>query len=246
MQAQPMPDNIVVLYDRRGRRRSKGNRPGARIGRAPGNKGRTFDPSAPTVEEIVDLLHACTDDAYGLRLRALTILLWRTGMRVSEALALTEHDLNADGEYGPEITIHNGKGGKRRTVGIDPWGWSELQPWLKHRRGLPIGELFCVLSGPTAGRAISDSCVRRDLKRLAARAGIRKRIAPHQFRHAFALEWDREGVRMTLLSRQLGHASAAVTAVYLRSISNDEVIERIGTRPVPMVPALSKGPGART
>lgn len=97
-----------------------------------------FDAPATSVEGV--LL-----DRRGRR-RALLILLWRAGLRVSEAPALTEQDLDPAGNA---ITVRHGKGGKRRIVGIDEWGWSELQPWLEHRRTLPIGELICILSGPT-------------------------------------------------------------------------------------------------
>ncbi|MEJ7824908.1 MAG: site-specific integrase [Solirubrobacteraceae bacterium] len=235
MHAQPTPDGGVLL-DRRGRRRSLGNTPGARTGRPPGNKGRRFPANPPTIEEIVRLLQTCSDDDYGMRCRALLILLWRAGLRISEALALTEQDLDPAGNA---ITVRNGKGGKRRIVGIDDWGWSELQPWLERRRELPVGELICVLSGPTLGRAMSDSCARRDLHNLGAKAGIRKRVAPHQLRHAHAVELAREGISMPLLQRQLGHSNLATTATYLQGIDPHEVIERISARPTPMVPARS-------
>lgn len=237
MQTQPTPVDGVLL-DRRGRRRSAGNTSGVGLGSTPGNKGREFGPEPPTAEEIMQLLHACSTDAYGMRLHALVILLWRTGLRINEALALTEHDLSADAN---SILVRHGKGNKRRTIGMDDWAWREIAPWLEHRRTLPIGALFCVLTGSTAGRAVSDSVARRELHRLGAKAGVRKRVAPHQFRHAFATEMDRGGMRLSLLSRQLGHANIGVTAIYLQSISHHEVTEYIGGRPVPTVPLRTRG-----
>lgn len=63
----------------------------------------------------------------GLRLRALVVVLWRSGLRISEALALTESDL--DKQRGA-ILVRRGKGGKRREVGMDVWAWEQLAPWL--------------------------------------------------------------------------------------------------------------------
>ena len=70
------------------------------------------------------------------------------GLRIQEALAPAE----ADFEYRRgALLVRRGKGGRRREVGMDAWGWTELQPWLETRTGLPVGPLFCVLNGPTPG-----------------------------------------------------------------------------------------------
>ena len=83
------------------------------------------------------------------RIRGLIVVLWRAGLRISEALALLETDLD---QARGAILIRQGKGGKRREVGMDRWGWQQLAPWLAHRATLPVGALFCVLRGPTRGR----------------------------------------------------------------------------------------------
>jgi site-specific recombinase XerD len=59
------------------------------------------------------------DGAEGVRLRALIVILWRAGLRISEALALAETDL--DPGRGA-VLVRRGKGGKRREVGMDRWG----------------------------------------------------------------------------------------------------------------------------
>jgi integrase len=89
------------------------------------------------------------DRADGDRLRALIVLLWRAGLRISEALSLQESDL--DRARGA-VLDRRGKGGKRREVGMDRWAWDQLEPWLQIRRQLPVGALLCVLHGPTTGR----------------------------------------------------------------------------------------------
>ena len=52
-----------------------------------------------------------------------------------------------------------------------------------------------------------------ELALLAARAGVRRRFAPHQLRHAHAVEMAREGVPLVVIQRQLGHANLGVTSI---------------------------------
>jgi site-specific recombinase XerD len=135
-------------------------------------------------------------------LRAIIVVLWRAGLRVQEALALTEHDL--DPRRG-SLLVRRGKGGRRCEVGMDEWAWEQVRPWLTARAELPPGPLFCIIAGPTRGRPWSGASVRREFRAVAARAGVRRRFAPHQLRHAHALELAREGVPLNIIQRQLGH-----------------------------------------
>lgn len=84
----------------------------------------------------------------GLRLRALIVILWLAGLRISEALALAETDLDP---CRGAVIVRRGKGGKRREIGMDRWAWEQLEPWLTTRAMLLAGGLFCVIHGPTAG-----------------------------------------------------------------------------------------------
>jgi integrase len=92
---------------------------------------------------------------------------------------------------------------------MDDWGWEQLRPWRNARAELPAGPLFCIIDGPTRGRPWSGAAVRSEVRRLAVQAGVRRRFAPHQLRHAHALERAREGVRLNIIQRQLGHATSA-------------------------------------
>jgi integrase len=69
-------------------------------------------------------MRSAGDDAHGRRLRGLIVVMWRAGLRVQEALALTEGDLD---QRRGSLLIRRGKGGRRREVGMDAWGW-DLQP----------------------------------------------------------------------------------------------------------------------
>jgi site-specific recombinase XerD len=101
---------------------------------------------------------------------------------------------------------------------MDEWGWDELRPWLSARAELRVGPLFCIIDGPTRGRPWSGAAVRSEFCRVAARAGVRRRFAPHQLRHAHALELAREGVQLNIIQRQLGDTNLATTSTYLQGI----------------------------
>ena len=103
------------------------------------------------------------------------------------------------------LLVRRGKGGRRREVGMDDWAWEQLEPWLSARIDLPVGPLLCIAAGPTRGRAWSAGAARTELCHAAARAGVRRRLAPHQLRHAHAVEMAREGVPLIVIQRQLGH-----------------------------------------
>src|SRR4051794_38234921 len=165
----------MELLDAAGRRRSPATLPGYHRCRPPRNKGQRYPADPPTVEEIVAVMRSAGSGVSGLRLRALVVVMWRAGLRISEALALAETDL--DRRRGA-VLVRCGKGGKRREVGMDDWAWDQLTPWLEARRSMPIGALFCVLRGPTRGRPWSASSVRAQLRRVARYAGVRRRFAP--------------------------------------------------------------------
>lgn len=219
-----------------GRHRSPATLPGYHQGRPPRNKGRRYPPDPPTVDEIVAVMSAAGDSPDGIRLRALIVVLWRSGLRISEALALSESDLDLDRGA---ILVRHGKGDKRREVGIDRWGCEQLTPWLALRQALPVGPLFCVLRGTTRSRPCAPATIRVQLRETAVRAGVRRRFAPHQLRHAHAVEMSREGVPLVVIQRQLGHANLAITSVYLRGIDNTEIIRAIHERHPPMISATA-------
>ena len=84
----------VPLLDCAGRRRSPATLSSFHQGRAPRNKGRRYPPDPPSVEEIIAVMRACGSRPEGVRLRAVIVVLWRAGLRISEALALSESDLD--------------------------------------------------------------------------------------------------------------------------------------------------------
>jgi site-specific recombinase XerC len=107
-----------------------------------------YPADPPTVEEIVLVMRQAGDCPRGLRLRGLIVVMWRAGLRISETLALTGSDLDADRGA---ILVRHGKGNKRREVGMDQWGWDLLRPWLAHRVQIAVGR--CSASSTVARAA---------------------------------------------------------------------------------------------
>ena len=194
------------LLDAAGRRRSPATMPGFHAGRPPRNKGMRYPADPPTVEEIVAVMRAAGETIHGQRLRGLIVVLWRAGLRISEALALAEPDL--DPRRGA-VLVRRGKGGRRREVGMDDWAWEQLQPWLTAGSSCRSGR--CSASSPArraagAGRSRPLAAQLRD---TAAAAGVRRRFAPHQLRHAHAVELAHEGVPLVVIQRSSATATSA-------------------------------------
>jgi site-specific recombinase XerD len=231
-----MSADSMALMDAAGRRRSPATTPGYLAGRAPHNKGMQYPPDPPRPEEIIVVMRQAGHDRHGLRLRALIAVLWRAGLRISEALALTETDIDtARGS----LLIRHGKGDKRREAGMDPFGFEQLAAWMAHRVLLPVGPLFCVIDGPTRGRRWAATAARCELRQLAADAGVRRRFAPHQLRHAHAVELAREGVAVNIIQRQLGHTDLGTTSTYLQGIDPSEIIDTVRSRRQPTISATA-------
>src|SRR4051794_4192871 len=145
---------VLSGLDAAGRRRSPATLAGYHAGRPPRNKGMRYPADPPTIDEIVAVMRHTSDDRPGWRVRAMIVVLWRAGLRIQEALALAEHDLD---QRRGSILIRHGKGGRRREVGMDEWGWEQLRPWLTARLELPVGPLFCIIDGPSRGRPWSGA-----------------------------------------------------------------------------------------
>jgi Phage integrase family len=101
---------------------------------------------------------------------------------------------------------------------------------------MPVRPLLCVIDGRTRGRPWASDAARVRLRRVAAKAGVRRRFAPHQLRHAHAVELAHEGVPLNVIQRQLGHTNLGVTS-YLQGIDSAEIIATVHARKAPMIPA---------
>jgi integrase len=188
----------------------------------------------PTVEEIILVMREAGPRLYADRVRGLIAILWRAGLRISEALALTESDLDA--KTG-SVLVRAGKGGKRKDGRHGRLG-------LGARRSLdpapnPASHRPAVLHprrAHTRSRLVGDAA-RGELRRLAVRTGVRRRFAPHQLRHAHAIEMAHEGIPLPIIQRQLGHAHLGITSIYLQGIDTREIVDTVHHRRPPVIPA---------
>jgi site-specific recombinase XerD len=111
-------------------------------------------------------------------------------------------------------------------------------PALANERAkLPVGPWFCVIVGRTTGHSWSASAARLELHRVAVEAGVRRRFAPHQLRHAHAVELLHEGIPLPMIQRQLGHSHLSTTGTYLQGISSEEIISTVHAWRAPMMHA---------
>jgi site-specific recombinase XerD len=227
LRRRPASVALEPRYDRRGYYRSPVTLSSYRLGQPSPIKGRKFPPEPLTPDEVWRLVDACGRGLAGRRNRALIITMWRGGLRVSEALALAPKDV--DLERG-RIAVLHGKGDKSRVVGLDAGACALIERWTAERRALELGPrapLYCVISRPTAGQPLASSYVRELLHKLAAKAGIDKRVHPHGLRHSYASYLMDQGVPIHHIRRMLGHSSIAVTERYADHINPATVIEQM-------------------
>ena len=166
---------VLSGLDAAGRRRSPATMPGYHAGRPPRNKGMRYPADPPTVDEIVAVMRHTADDRHGAR--AASDDRRTVARRAAHPGGARVGRARPDDRRG-SILVRRGKGDRRREVGMDEWGCERFRPWLTARVELPVGPLFCIIDGPTRGRPWSGAAARSEFRRLAARAGIRRRFAP--------------------------------------------------------------------
>jgi integrase len=136
----------LPLLDCAGRLRSPATTSSFHRGRPPRNKGRRYPADPPTVAEIIAVMRAAGERPDGVRLRGVVVVLWRAGLRISEALALAETDLDRDRG---SILVRRGKGASGAR-----WGWTAgagrvWSPGFSSPR--------CICAGSTAPRSSTPS-----------------------------------------------------------------------------------------
>ena len=152
-----------------------------------------------------------------LKVRAMILFLFRTGVRVSELCALRRRDVDlADGS----AHIYRAKGGKSRTVHFDGETAEALAEYWT-LRGDPIrgAGAYPAFSGRDKlgepGSAVSPRTVEHIVAQLCGEAGVESEVTPHSFRHGLATELVRRRVRESTVQTILGHASPSTTRIYV-------------------------------
>ena len=169
-------------------------------------------PHTLTQEQVEALLQAPDDSTpLGLRDRAMLELMYASGLRVSELIALQLHHL--DMKAG--VLRTEGKGRKERLVPFGQVAQDWLQRYVQHARGVILGgqhthDLFVTQRGSGMTRVMFWMLV----KKYAQLAGVTAPLSPHTLRHAFATHLLNHGADLRVVQMLLGHADISTTTIY--------------------------------
>jgi integrase/recombinase XerD len=171
-------------------------------------------PKFLSAEDVERLLHAPDiSTPRGLRDRALIELLYATGLRVSELVALRPQDLHLDAGY---LTT-TGKGDKQRVVPVGDEAGEWVTRYVREARPVLLGarnspRLFVNARG--GGPGITRVGFWKILKGYGKTLGISRQISPHVLRHSFATHLLERGADLRAIQMMLGHADLSTTQIY--------------------------------
>lgn len=175
-------------------------------------------PEVLGVEEVAALLGAIEEPRY----QVIAMVMYGAGLRVSEAIALEETDIDAARGV---IRVRYGKGNKAREAKLSPTLCNSLRKyWARERPRRPY-----LFASAKTGKLPKSATVRNALALAAKKAGITKRVGPHVLRHSFATHLLDQGTDVHVLRALLGHASIRTTARYARVTQ-----KRIAETPSPL------------
>lgn len=183
-------------------------------------------PTVLTVDEINDLMKQIDlSTKEGQRNRAILEVLYSCGLRVSELITLKFTDLFLDDGF---IKVE-GKGSKQRLVPISGTAIKEIENHMYYRKQTtPKKGSEDIIFLSNRGTAISRIMVFHFIKQYAEKAGIRKSISPHTFRHSFATHLLERGANIRAIQLMLGHEKITTTEIYThidREFLRQEIIE---------------------
>ncbi len=168
-------------------------------------------------EEVAAVLDAPDRSTWsGHRDRVLFTLMYNTGARVSEAIAIRRSDVSLDGVRSVRLL---GKGRKQRTVPLWKSTAEQLRSWEARIGPEPNGYLF----PNRRGERLSRSGVEKRLRDAVAEAAERcrslrgKKVSPHTMRHTTAMHLLQSGVDITVIALWLGHESTGTTHHYVEA-----------------------------
>lgn len=159
----------------------------------------------------------------GHRNKAIIETLYGCGLRVSELVNLRITDIH----YGEGFVTVTGKGNKQRLVPVSSKALKEIDIYKKDRERLPLIYDRNIIFLNRRGARLTRAMIFTIIKDLAAKAGIRKNISPHTFRHSFATHMIEAGADLRAVQEMLGHESILTTEIYThidRSFLRDTLI----------------------
>jgi integrase/recombinase XerD len=169
-------------------------------------------PRPLTISEVESILAVPGEaDLPGLRDRVILEVLYGAGLRISELVGLDVDDVDLD-EGSVRVM---GKGSKERIVPLGRFAARAVKAYLTRARPSLARERSgaALLLNQRGGRLTRQGAT-KILKACATRAGLRKRVTPHMFRHSFATHLLEGGADIRVVQELLGHASLATTQIY--------------------------------
>lgn len=146
----------------------------------------------------------------GLRDKAMLEIMYASGLRVSELIALKREEVN----FNRGIIKIRGKGGKERIVPVGEYALHTLAEYLNNIRYLYEKKDTRTIFVNTSGNKLSRQYFFKMIKAYALEAGIAKKISPHSLRHAFATHLLERGADLRAVQSMLGHTNIATTQIY--------------------------------
>lgn len=159
----------------------------------------------------------------GHRNKAIIETLYGCGLRVSELVNLRLTDIH----YGEGFVVVTGKGNKQRLVPVSGKALKEIDIYKVDRNRLPVIYDQNILFLNRRGARLTRAMIFTIIKDLGDKAGIRKNISPHTFRHSFATHMIEAGADLRAVQEMLGHESILTTEIYThidRSFLRDTLI----------------------
>ena len=184
-------------------------------------------PEVLSVEEIDSIINVIdVSKPEGIRDRAIIEVLYGCGLRISELCNLRISQLYVEDKY---IRV-KGKGSKERLVPIEGVAIDRVREWLVTRMGYKVkpSEEDYVFVSLTRGSRLSRISLFVYIKDYAERAGIKKNISPHTFRHSFATHLLEGGANLRAIQMMLGHEDISTTEIYMhidKSKLRTEILE---------------------
>jgi integrase/recombinase XerD len=181
-------------------------------------------PEVLSVKEIDDIINVIDlSKPEGHRNKAIIETLYGCGLRVSELVNLRLTDIH----YGEGFIAVTGKGNKQRLVPVSNKALKEIDIYKPDRNRLTVIHDENIVFLNRRGRKLTRAMIFTIIKDLAARAGIRKKVSPHTFRHSFATHLVEGGADLRAVQEMLGHESILTTEIYThidRSFLRDTLI----------------------
>lgn len=175
--------------------------------RAP--RGARRLPSVLDVDQTSQLFATQARSFLEIRDLAMWELLYSSGLRVAELVALTSEGLNLSAR---EVRVV-GKGSKERVVPVGAQAAAALERWLAER-SLRVKDNIDAVFISARGTALTTRTVQQRLRAWALQQGLDTRVHPHMLRHSFATHLLESSGDLRAVQELLGHANISTTQVY--------------------------------